>query len=286
MLFRKSLLIASVTALFTLAACGGSDNNSTANGNSPTPATEAPAPSSNNPASSSLPENVPTVTILTSTSFAPFAYLDVNVKEVDNMRGFDVDVIKSALATQGIKAKIEPTLWKNTNEVLENLNTKKADIILGAVAATEARKAKFAASDIYVEAPNAILVLENSPIQTLADLKDKKIVVQDTSTALDDLEKAGLTEAVASKKPGFEALSLVARKEMDAIAGDELALRNISKSFPAESKMRVIKLPESFGSVAFFVSKDNPDLLKKINAGLATIKQNGTYDKIYREWFN
>ena len=120
----------------------------------------------------------------------------------------------------------------------------------------------------------------------MADLKGKKIVVQDTSTVLDDLEKVGLTEAVASKKPGFEALGLVARKAMDAVAGDELALRNISKSFPAESKMRVIKLPESFSSAAFFVSKDNPDLLEKINAGLATIKQNGTYDKIYREWFN
>lgn len=282
MLFHKSLLIASVAALFTLTACGGSDNNTAANNQ---PATEASAPP-NNPASSSLPENAPTVTILTGASFAPFAYLDVNVKDADNMRGFDVDVIKSVLATQGIKAKIEPTPWKNTNEVLENLNTKKADIIMGAVGATEARKAKFATSDIYVEAPNAILVLENSPIQTLADLKGKKIVVQDTSTVLDDLEKVGLTEAVASKKPGFEALGLVARKAMDAVAGDELALRNISKSFPAESKMRVIKLPESFSSAAFFVSKDNPDLLEKINAGLATIKQNGTYDKIHREWFN
>lgn len=109
MLFHKSLLIASVAALFTLTACGGSDNNTAANNQ---PATEASAPP-NNPASSSLPENAPTVTILTGASFAPFAYLDVNVKDADNMRGFDVDVIKSVLATQGIKAKIEPTPWKN-----------------------------------------------------------------------------------------------------------------------------------------------------------------------------
>ena len=40
--------------------------------------------------------------------------------------------------------------------------------------------------------------------------------------------------------------------------------------------------PEQFGIV---VKKGNTELLEKINQGLAAIKADGTYDKIYAKYF-
>ena len=36
--------------------------------------------------------------------------------------------------------------------------------------------------------------------------------------------------------------------------------------------------------MAFAVAKGNDDLLEKINAGLANVKENGTYDELYAKW--
>lgn len=38
--------------------------------------------------------------------------------------------------------------------------------------------------------------------------------------------------------------------------------------------------------IAFAVQKGNSELLGKMNAGLANIKANGTYDQIYNKYFS
>jgi len=40
--------------------------------------------------------------------------------------------------------------------------------------------------------------------------------------------------------------------------------------------------PEYYG---FAINKRNTELLKKVNAALAELKANGTYDEIYNKWF-
>jgi polar amino acid transport system substrate-binding protein len=37
---------------------------------------------------------------------------------------------------------------------------------------------------------------------------------------------------------------------------------------------------------AFAVKKGNTELLDKLNAGLAELKENGTYDELVAKWFN
>ena len=39
-------------------------------------------------------------------------------------------------------------------------------------------------------------------------------------------------------------------------------------------------------AMAFAVNKGNDELLAKINAGLANVKANGTYDELVAKWFN
>ena len=37
--------------------------------------------------------------------------------------------------------------------------------------------------------------------------------------------------------------------------------------------------------IAMAVSKDNPELLEKVNKAIADLKADGTYAKLYKKWF-
>ena len=50
----------------------------------------------------------------------------------------------------------------------------------------------------------------------------------------------------------------------------------------------LVHVPESVvraADLGIVTNKNNTALMKKINAGLKKIKEDGTYDKIYNKWF-
>jgi ABC-type amino acid transport substrate-binding protein len=52
---------------------------------------------------------------------------------------------------------------------------------------------------------------------------------------------------------------------------------------PDKVKIAVKKFTSEFYGIG--IKKGNKDLLAKVNSALATIKKNGTYDKLYKKWF-
>ena len=63
-----------------------------------------------------------------------------------------------------------------------------------------------------------------------------------------------------------ELLLKVQNKEMDLNTAEEY----------------LMKLP--YEDLGFAVQKGNAELLEKINAGLANVKENGTYDELLKKW--
>ena len=72
---------------------------------------------------------------------------------------------------------------------------------------------------------------------------------------------------------------------VDAVVGDNGVVEHYVANNGAE-QLKIVEdssfAPEQFGIV---VKKGNTELLEKINQGLAAIKADGTYDKIYAKYF-
>ena len=49
-------------------------------------------------------------------------------------------------------------------------------------------------------------------------------------------------------------------------------------------KLKVIGDVDTYEEMSFAVQKGNAELLEKINAGLANVKENGVYDELIKKW--
>jgi polar amino acid transport system substrate-binding protein len=121
----------------------------------------------------------------------------------------------------------------------------------------------------------------------LADLKGKKIGVQSATTGQFAVEKAFGKNYSGLK--GYDdtpaAIDDLKLGRLDAVVADNGVVLEYVKKL-GKDKFKVVEdssfAPEHYGII---VKKGNKPLLDKINAGLKKIKEDGTYDKIYKEYF-
>jgi polar amino acid transport system substrate-binding protein len=142
-------------------------------------------------------------------------------------------------------------------------------------------------SDPYFDAVQLIAVKESSKIAKFADLKKLKVGVQTGTTGDEAVTK--LLGKTSTNVKRFESTPL-ALKELesggvDAVVADNGVVINYVANNPG-GKFKTVSdkefAPEQYG-IAF--KKGNTELQGKMNKGLADIKADGTYDKIYAKYF-
>lgn len=219
------------------------------------------------------------LTVASSATYAPFAFENKDKQIV----GFDVDIINAIAKHQNLKIKLVNTPWSG---IFAALNNGDVDLIISGVTINDKRKQSYDFSPPYFAAKQLIALPKASAVASLKDLTGKKIAVVNASTADD----------VASREFGktnpnirrFESTPLIiselAAGNVDAAIGDNgviayrvaqnADLKTIDdKSFPEEG----------FGIV---VKKGDKALQDKLAAGLAAIRADGSYNVIYKKWFN
>jgi polar amino acid transport system substrate-binding protein len=221
-----------------------------------------------------------TYQVATDAAYAPFE-LQNDKKEVV---GFDIDVLKAVAAKGGFQVKFINTPWEG---IFASLNTGDRDIVISAVTITPERKQSMDFSEPYFEAKQLIAVAQNSKVTKLADLKGKKIGVQ-TGTTGDEVAQKLLGKTSSNIKR-FESTPLAIKElqnsGVDAVIADNGVIINFVANNPG-AKLKTIDdatfAKEYYGIV---VKKGNKELLDQVNKGLAAIKADGTYDKIYKKYF-
>jgi polar amino acid transport system substrate-binding protein len=148
----------------------------------------------------------------------------------------------------------------------------------------EERKQAIDFSDPYFEATQALLVKKDSPIKALADLKGKKIGVQQDTTGeiyANENKAANGYEVIQ-----FEDLPLmetaVRTGAVDAAINDNGVLLDYVKEFPDTAVSAEFDTNEQYG---IGIKKGNTALAAKVNEVLKKAKENGKYDEIYEKWF-
>ncbi len=220
---------------------------------------------------------------LDSSNYEPFYSRSAD----GNWTGWEIEIGDALCAAMQEDCVWVPIAWDG---IIPALTAKKIDAILGSMSITEERKKTINFSDKYYNTPAALIAPKGLSIESIDDLKGKKIGVQVSSTHSNYVEKylSDGTDVKIYQDFNDHNQDLFAGR-VDAVVADSLALAPFLES--AEGSCCEIKLQlndeEVFGiGVGAGIRKEDTDLLAKFNAAIAQIRADGTYDEISKKYFN
>ena len=165
------------------------------------------------------------------------------------------------------------------NSVIAAVQTGKADIAASGITVTEERKKNVNFTIPYVTAKQVILVPVDSPIQSAADLKGKRIGVQQSTTG-DIYVTENIGDPERFENSAILVATLVAGK-LDAGVLDGDPAKEYVKTNP---QLHILKEALTFEDYAFAISKKNPKLLAEFNKAMEEMFADGTIAKIFAKY--
>lgn len=211
----------------------------------------------------------------TNAEFPPFEYIG----EDGNPDGFDIALIKAIGEKIGYEVQIENMEFAS---LVGSIGTK-TDVAIAGMTVDEERKQSVDFSDPYYDAVQYVIVKEGSDIKTAADLEGKTIGVQLGTTG--DFAVEEIKDATAAQyNKAVDAVNDLLNGRVDCVIVD----KNPALVFEAEYE-GIVALPgDGFDfeleQYAIAIKKGNTELTEKINKALAELKEDGTYDKLVKEY--
>lgn len=211
-------------------------------------------------------------------TFAPFEFQKEGSKEFD---GFDMDLIRAVGKQAGYKVQISNMGF---DALIPALQAGNIDVAVSGMTITDERKKAVDFSDPYYTSGLIVLVnKDNTTVKSINDLKGKKIAVQIGTTG----EKKGRSvegAKVTAFNANTEAIMELKNKGVDAVINDAPVVGYYLAQGGDKHAMTVGEIMEA-EQYGMAVKKGNKQLLADLNKGLAELKKNGEYDKLYKKWF-
>ena len=218
--------------------------------------------------------------IATDTVFKPFEYTNENNEFV----GIDVDILAAIAEDQGFEYELQSLGW---DAGVAAVQAGQADaLIAGATIKQERIDSGWIFSDGYYNATQTFVVAEGSDIDSYDDLKGKNVAVKNGTAGADFAnslkDEYGFTVTVFEDSPTMY---------QDVILGNSAACVEDTPIMASSIKdgglaLQIPEGMESEGAPYGFaiMNEKNQELLDMFNAGLANIKENGTYDEIINKY--
>ena len=219
-----------------------------------------------------------TIKIVSDTAYAPFEFKDSD----QTYKGIDVDIINEVAKREGWDVDMT---FPGFDAAVNAVQSGQADALMAGTTITDARKKLFTFSDSYYDTAVVVYTRGNAKISSYKQLKGKTIGVKNGTASQsflkDNQEKYGYTIKT------FDTSDLMNNSldagSIDAAMDDEPVVQYAIK----QGKDYAINMDgEKVGSFAFAVKKGSQYeyLIDEFNEGLASMKEDGTYDAIMKKW--
>lgn len=218
-----------------------------------------------------------TLVMATNAAFPPYEY-----KDGDSFAGIDVEIAEKIAEKLGMTLEIQDVEF---GSIIGGVQTGKFDMGMAGMTVTDERKESVNFTNTYAKAKQVVIVKEGSAIKSLDDLKGdgsmKYGVQQDTTGdiyASDTAENGGYGEEnVIRYKTGAEAIEALKADKVQAVIIDNEPAKSFVEANEGLTILDGAWVEEEY---AIAISKDNEELLNKINAALEELKADGTIQQI------
>ncbi|MWD28673.1 transporter substrate-binding domain-containing protein [Aquicoccus sp. SCR17] len=220
-----------------------------------------------------------TAQVATDPSFVPFEMMDEDTGE---MTGFDMEMIRELAKRAGFEVEINTM---DFNGIIPAVQTGSMDIAIAGITITDERGEIVDFSDPYYDSGLRILVAANNDdIKTIEDLEGKTIGTKIGSTSFDFLTEKFGDDAEITPYPGSGDMYLALMGgSVDAVFYDAPNVGYFAKT-RGEGQVKVVG-PLYEGQQYGIAFAKGSELVKPVNKALAEMREDGTYDEIYSNWF-
>lgn len=219
------------------------------------------------------------LTVCTDSPYPPMEF-----EQDGEFTGFDIELMRAIAAELGLDGiSVVNTGFDPITSGLA-MEAGDCDIAAASITITDEREENIDFTDGYFTADQSLLVRDDAGVASLEELGGMSVAVQTGTTgemyaqdnAPDDVE------IVSFENPGdvFTALEAgnVQAVLQDIVPNADYALNNdgvtLAETYPTE---------EEYGFAT--AEEGGEDVLDAVNAALATLRDDGTYDDIYDDWF-
>lgn len=224
---------------------------------------------------SSIAASAQELTFAMEPSYPPFE----TTNEKGEIIGFDVDVANAICQEIQVTCKFKSETF---DSLIPSLKAKRFDAAISAIDITDARAKQVLFSDAYYDSSASYVALKGKATLESA----KNIGVQNGTT----FQQYTVAETKQYSPKSYASLqnSILDLKSgrIDIILGDTAVLSDmISKEPEIQFVGEKVTNKKYFGNgLGIAMHKSNKDLAAQLNKGLAAIKANGEYQKIYDKW--
>lgn len=204
--------------------------------------------------------------------------------------GWEIDFTHELCERLDAQCDIVPLAWEG---IIPALKTGKIDMIIGSMGITPERAKQIAFSDKYYDTPTGIVAAKGSDIEpTPEGVEDAYLGVQSGSIQESYAYKYFSHSAadIQVYQTLDEELQDLSAGRIDAVVGDTLAMRPFIESDIGQACCEFIGNvaadPDVLGrGVGVGMRKQDTELLSRVNAAIADILDDGTYESISQPYF-
>ncbi|OKP77306.1 L-cystine-binding protein TcyJ [Paenibacillus sp. P3E] len=272
-------------ALILTLAIAGCGNNSASSNKGNNVAEAAPQTKAEPSAATEKPAQVTKIVVGTGTGFPKVCYIDENGK----LSGFDVELIKE-VDNRLPEYEFELQTMDFSNLLL-SLDTKKIDLVAHVMEKNPEREQKYSFNkEAYAHWRNRIIVAKdnNDPIQSLDDLKGKKVLTSATSaqsTILENYNKEhdNAITIVYQNGAANDTVSQISSGRVNATLAADFVLPVIDP----QGKLKAVGDELSSADILYVFRKNEAESQKlsdAIDGAIKELKADGTLGKLSTEW--
>ena len=235
-----------------------------------------------------------TILIGSDIPYRPFEYRN----EAGDLIGFDVEIAEAVFGDQlGLDHEFQETGFDG---IIASLNNANFRVIMSAMTINEERAERVDFSDPYFTAYQTVLVLDDGEITELDDLRGETVGVQRGTTgeaAAEDLQSdfdgdleidsfdqiTGAFDALLNNQVSAVINDNTVSAEFATGNDDVVFLEGEGVAADRDNAPSFLTLTIEDYGIAF--RQDDDEFREEVNEALAAIRDNGTYDEIYNEYF-
>ncbi len=204
--------------------------------------------------------------LVTEAGFAPYEYYDNG-----EIVGVDIDIAKEIAKSLDMELEIKDVYF---DSIINEVKTGKSDFGAAGISYTEERAKEVNFSIDYMISRQIMIVKNDSNITGPSDLFDQKVAVQLGSVADSYITEELPNITIVREKKFLAAIQDLMDDKVDCVIMDEVPAKEL-----INDNLKILPEALVIDHYGMIVSKENNELLEKINEVIASLKESGKIDE-------